>query len=97
MNTFYVYILKCNDNSYYVGHTDNIESRIAAHQQKTIPCYTNSRLPISVMFIQDFGSRDEAFSAERQIKKWTRKKKEALIEQNWSKVSLYAKKIFSKK
>ncbi len=96
MNTFYVYILRCNDGSYYVGHTDNVEARFLAHQQKTLPCYTNSRLPVSLVFVQDFGSRTEAFSAERQIKKWTRKKKEALIEKNWKKVSLYSKKSFSK-
>jgi predicted GIY-YIG superfamily endonuclease len=95
MNDFYVYILKCNDASYYVGHTDNIEKRIAEHNSNEYKSYTSKRLPIEVVFVQLFGSRDEALSAERQIKKWNRQKKEALIEENFSKLSLLAKKNFN--
>ncbi len=69
MNTFYVYILKCNDNSYYIGHTDNIEKRISEHHLNEYKCYTSKRLPIDVVFIQSFGTRHEALNAERQIKK----------------------------
>jgi predicted GIY-YIG superfamily endonuclease len=58
-------------------------------------CYTSSRLPITVELVQPFGTRDEALAAERQIKKWIRKKKEALIEGNWTKISALAKKKFS--
>jgi predicted GIY-YIG superfamily endonuclease len=95
MNDFYVYILKCNDNSYYVGHTDNIEKRISEHTLNEDDCYTSTRLPIEVVFVQPFGTRDEALATERQIKKWSRQKKEALIEGNWSKVSTLAKKKFN--
>ncbi len=94
MNNFCVYILTCSDKSYYVGHTDNIEVRIHAHRNRLYPCYTNTRLPIEVVYIQLFSTRDEAFRAERQIKKWSRKKKEALIAQNWSALSYFSKKIF---
>ena len=94
MNDFFVYILKCNDNSYYVGHTDNIEKRISEHQRNEYPCYTSKRLPIEVVFVQSFGTRDEAFIAERQLKKWSRQKKEALINNNWTQISLLAKKQF---
>ncbi|MCX5922161.1 MAG: GIY-YIG nuclease family protein [Candidatus Dependentiae bacterium] len=81
MQDFYVYILRCNDDSYYIGHTDNIEIRFAEHQQRTYPCcYTATRLPVTLVFVQETSSRDEAFEAERQIKKWTRKKKKALIQ-----------------
>lgn len=97
MNDFYVYILKCNDNSYYVGHTDNIENRISEHRSARYPCYTSTRLPVEVVFVQSFATRDEAFSGERQIKKWSRQKKEALIEGNFFKVSLLAKKHFGRK
>jgi predicted GIY-YIG superfamily endonuclease len=80
MQDFYTYILRCNDGSYYVGHTDDIEVRVSGHQQRHYPCsYTATRLPVSLVFVQAFGTRDEAFAAEWQIKKWTRKKKEALI------------------
>ena len=96
MNDFYVYILKCNDRSYYIGHTDNIEKRISEHELNAYECYTSNRLPVSLVYIQAFGTRGEALDSERQIKRWNRKKKEALIEQNWSKISLLAKKIFDK-
>jgi predicted GIY-YIG superfamily endonuclease len=96
MNDFYVYILKCNDDSYYVGHTDDIEKRISQHNLKEHNSYTSKRLPIEVVFVQTFGTRDEAFNVERQIKKWSRQKKEALIEGNFLKVSLLAKKNFGR-
>ena len=76
MQYFYVYILKCSDGSYYTGHTDNIEARISQHQQGLIKnCYTITRLPIIVVFSQTFGSRNEAFIAERKIKGWSKQKK----------------------
>ena len=50
MNDFYVYILKCNDNSYCVGHTDNIEERISEHMVNEYDCYTSSQLPVEIVF-----------------------------------------------
>jgi len=65
---FWVYILQCKDNSYYTGHTDNLENRITQHTNKLIPgCYTSNRLPINVMYTQDFPTREEALRAEKQI------------------------------
>ena len=83
MLPFFVYILKCSDGSYYTGHTDNIESRISAHKLGLGCTYTKERLPIEVVYVQQFASRYEALSAERQIKGWNRKKKEALMQVNW--------------
>ena len=80
---FYIYILKCADNSYYTGHTDDIEKRLNEHYQGKSPCYTQKRRPIKLVFMQDFSSRYEALTAERKIKKWTRRKKEALMYQGW--------------
>jgi len=94
MQDFFVYILKCNDGSYYVGHTDNMEKRLSEHQLKRFDNYTSNRLPVELVFVQTFGTRDEAFAAERQIKKWTRKKKEALIHSDWCKLKFLAKKHF---
>jgi predicted GIY-YIG superfamily endonuclease len=97
MQYFYVYILKCSDGSYYTGHIDNIEARISQHQQGLIKnCYTITRLPITVVFSQTFGSRNEAFIAERKIKGWSKQKKEALIKGDWGLVSSLSKKIFLK-
>ena len=81
MQDFYVYILLCSDGSFYTGHTDNIEARLSAHEQRLYPrCYTATRLPVKVVFVQETSSRGEALEAEREIKGWTRKKKQALIE-----------------
>jgi predicted GIY-YIG superfamily endonuclease len=95
MNNFYIYILKCNDDSYYVGHTDDIDKRIAEHESNAYDCYTSKRLPIKVMYMQTFATRGEALEMERLVKKWSRKKKEALIENNWSKLISLAKKKFN--
>ncbi|KTD22794.1 endonuclease [Legionella lansingensis] len=89
---FFVYILQCRDKSYYTGHTDNLENRLYQHQNKLLPnCYTSTRLPVNLMYSQAFPSREEALAAEQQIKGWTRRKKEALIHQNWQSLSNYAK------
>ena len=94
MQSYYVYILKCADASYYIGHTDNLESRLVAHQQKLLPSYTNTRLPVQLVFLQEFGERDEAFAAERKLKGWSRKKKEALINGEHTLLRAYSKKKF---
>ena len=96
MEYFFIYILKCSDDSYYTGHTDNIEKRISEHRFGKYDCYTAKRLPVKLVFAQTFTTRDEAFAAERKIKNWSRKKKESLIEKNWKKLSLYSKKKFVK-
>ncbi len=80
MKEFFLYILKCNDGSYYTGHTDTIEKRITDHMVGSIPCYTSTRLPVELVFMQCFASRAEVIDMERKIKKQSRKKKEALIE-----------------
>ena len=77
MLSFYVYILKCSDGSYYIGHTENIEQRISEHKLGKYSGYTSSRLPVKVVFMQEFGTRYEALCAERKMKKWTRLKKES--------------------
>lgn len=92
MLDFYVYILKCSDGRYYTGHTDNLEKRIAEHQAGTYECYTSTRLPIKVIYVQEFGSRAEALEAERKIKDWSRKKKEALAYRGWDGIIALKKK-----
>ena len=84
MLRFYVYILKCSDNSYYIGHTENIDKRISEHNFKKYSSYTSTRLPVNLVFMQEFVSRYEALSAEKKMKKWTREKKELLISGGWT-------------
>ena len=81
--SFYVYILRCSDSSYYVGHTDNLEARLMAHERGEIPGHTYSRRPVELVFADGFPSREAAFERERQIKGWRRAKKEALIRRDW--------------
>lgn len=92
MKHFYVYILKCNDGSYYTGHTDDIDKRIAEHHSSENTGYTADKKPFELVYTQEFMARDEAIAAECQIKKWSRKKKEALIAENWSQLKQLAKK-----
>ena len=90
--SFWVYILRCADGSYYTGHTDNLENRIAQHSSGAIlNCYTFSRRPLECMFSQKFSTREEALASEQQIKGWGRKKKEAMICGDWAEVSRLAR------
>ena len=81
--TFWAYMLRCRDGSYYVGHTDQLEYQIGQHQSGEIPGYTATRRPIELIWSSEFPSRIEALEAERQIKGWSRAKKEALIRDDW--------------
>lgn len=90
--SYWVYILRCADNSYYIGHTDNLKKRIVEHQKGEIEGYTSTRMPVELVFSQEFPSREEAKACERQIKGWSRRKKEALIRGDWAEVSRIARK-----
>ena len=88
---FHAYLLCCNDGSFYTGHTDNLELRIAQHECGAIEGYTAQRLPVKLAWCEAFETREEALSAERQIKGWSRAKKQALIDGNWDLMSELAK------
>jgi len=88
--SFWVYILQCADRSYYTGHTDNLEQRIAKHQSGELEGYTSNRLPVELRFVEEFSTREEALACEQQIKGWSRKKREALMRRDWVEVSRLA-------
>ncbi len=88
---FWVYILRCADNSYYTGHTDNLEKRIGEHQTGACAGYTSTRLPVELAWSQECPTREEALAAELQLKGWGRKKKEAMMRGDWMEVSRLAK------
>ena len=90
MKKAWVYILQCSDGSYYTGKTTNLELRIAQHQQGYIKGYTYKRRPVKLVFSQEFPSIMEAIRAERQIKGWTRAKKEALIRGDFQRLHVLA-------
>lgn len=89
--SFWVYILRCADSSYYTGHTDNLEKRIGKHQNGLCGGYTAGRLPVELVFNHECSTRTEALAAEQQIKGWSRKKKEAMMRGDWAEVSRLAK------
>jgi putative endonuclease len=83
MKSLYVYILKCNDDSYYTGVTNDLDRRIIEHNTGLVPgCYTWKRRPLELVWADCF-SPNQAIAIEKQIKGWARKKKEALIQGNW--------------
>ncbi|MEH6829141.1 GIY-YIG nuclease family protein [Parasphingorhabdus sp.] len=88
---FWTYMLKCADGHYYVGHSDDLEARVAAHQSGAIGGYTRCRRPVVLVWSEYFSKREEAIAAERQIKGWSRAKKQALIVGDWGLISRLAR------
>ena len=88
---FWLYMLKCADGSFYIGHSEDLEARLAQHVSGSGDSYTTTRRPVQLVFAADFPSREEAITRERQIKGWSRKKKEALCQGDWEEISRLAK------
>ena len=88
---FFAYILLCVDGSYYTGHTEDLECRVADHHAGRFGGYTLKRRPVRLEWSQEFVTRYEALSAERQIKGWSRAKKRALIAGDWDRLSNLAR------
>jgi predicted GIY-YIG superfamily endonuclease len=89
--SFWAYMLHCADRTFYVGHTDELEKRIGQHERGLVPGYTSGRLPVRLVWSQEFATRDEARQAERQLKGWGRAKKLALIRGDWTLISALAR------
>ena len=88
----YLYILQCADGSYYVGTTrTDLEFRLAEHNAGTYGGYTASRRPVTLVFAEAFDQITDAIAAERQVKGWSRAKKQALIAGDWDRLRLLAR------
>ena len=87
---FYAYLLRCSNGAYYAGHTDDLTARFGAHQTGALGGYTSRYRPVTLEWSQDFPDRPTALDAERQIKGWSRAKKEALIRGDWDAIHLLA-------
>ena len=84
---YHVYILLCADGSYYTGLTTDLEYRLAQHNAGEIPgAYTATRRPVKLVWFDTFPSKHDAFLRERQIKGWSRAKKETLINNDWERL-----------
>lgn len=75
----FVYILQCNDGTYYTGYAVDLEKRLQQHQDGIACKYTRGRRPVSLVYHEEFASKGESMSREVAIKKLTRKQKEKLI------------------
>ncbi len=71
--------MACADGSYYTGSTNNLELRMAQHKNGEGANHTKKRLPVKLIYYEEFQRIDEAFYREKQVQGWNRKKKEALI------------------
>ncbi|THV61369.1 GIY-YIG nuclease family protein [Flagellimonas alvinocaridis] len=95
MKLSYVYILKCSDGTYYTGVTSDLEKRIEEHiVGKRSTSYTFSRRPVELVFYAKFTQIELAIQKEKQIKKWSKAKKEALINGQYDALPNLAKKKF---
>lgn len=83
---WYVYIIKCEDNSYYTGLTWQIDNRWTQHLSGFGSKYTAKHKPKELVYLEEYEDLEEARMREKQIKGWTRKKKENLIEGRWIKL-----------
>jgi len=89
--TFWTYMLHCNASRFYVGHTDDLERRMAQHQTGQLRGFTRDYLPVSLVWSEEFPTRVEALAAERRLKGWSRAKKLALIRGDWDEISRLAR------
>lgn len=82
-----VYIIKCSDGTYYTGVTNDLERRLTEHNEGHNPLsYTYTRRPVKLMFAAGFNDPQEAINFEKQVKGWSRKKKEALFIEEWQRI-----------
>lgn len=92
MNTYFVYILLCSDNSYYIGVTNNLDRRINEHNEGLEEdSYTFTRLPVEIKYFETFIDVKQAIAREKQLKGLSRAKKKALIKENWERLVLLSK------
>ena len=76
----YTYIVRCSDGTLYTGWTNDLEKRIACHNQKKGAKYTKSRTPVTLVYSEQFETKEEAMRREYRIKQYSRKEKELLIQ-----------------
>ena len=75
----WVYILRCADGSFYVGHTTDLDGRVQTHNDGRGGRYTAARRPVSLLYFEQFASVSAAIARERQVKRWSGRKKDALV------------------
>jgi putative endonuclease len=92
----YMYILECVDGTFYTGSTYYLKKRSEEHEAGWGARHTAKRLPVKLVYSEEFSSIDKAFNREKQVQKWSRAKKKALMERDIGTLELKAKKDFKK-
>jgi len=80
----YVYILRCADGTFYVGSTRSVEARVYQHSCGQGAEYTKRRLPVELVYVEEFDRIDDAFGREKQLQGWSHAKRAALVEGKWA-------------
>ena len=93
----FTYIVRCSDDSYYVGSTWDLERRVGEHNEGVGARYTAHRRPVTLVWSQEFASILDAYTLEKRIQNWSRAKREALINRDFEALPVLAKKDFSKR
>ncbi|HEY3473713.1 MAG TPA: GIY-YIG nuclease family protein [Anaerolineales bacterium] len=93
----WMYILECSDGTYYDGSTKDLEYRVSEHQAGKGGRYTARRLPVKLVFSEEYERVVDAYVREKQVQNWSRAKREALINGNQKMLPQLAKKIFNRK
>ncbi|MEW7280514.1 GIY-YIG nuclease family protein [Aquimarina sp. 2201CG1-2-11] len=92
MKYYYTYIIECKDGSFYIGMTNDLERRLNEHQDGHKPnCYTYTKRPLRLKWFKIYTNPSEAILKEKQLKGWSRRKKIALIEEDWEQLVKYSK------
>jgi len=92
----WMYILECSDDSYYVGSTKNLDLRFSQHQSGKGSKYTSGRLPVTLVYSEEYDRVSDAFYREKQVQGWTRRKREALINGSFELLPALARKVLDK-
>ncbi len=90
-HNYFVYIVECSDSSYYTGVTNDLDRRMVEHNYGDNKlAYTYKKRPVTLKYFQRFDEINQAISWEKQLKGWTRKKKEALFVEDWEQIKILA-------
>ena len=81
----YMYVVECRDGSYYTGYTTDVRRRLAIHNSGKGAKYTRARLPVKLIYVEGFASKEEAMSAEALLKRKKRPQKERFSSENQEK------------
>ena len=90
----YMYILECSNGKFYVGSTKYLDRRVEQHQSEKGANYTRKHLPVKLVYYEEFDRIEDAFKREKQIQRWSHKKKKALVEGRVDELKDKGKKYF---